>query len=138
MRKIDTTFKKTIVYEGLQYNGKQNSVALLVADLEIWWSPCLKIKKCHHFENNQDIRKLPRQIYIKLFKVSFKQFNLKKNCNGILHPPLSWFELYALRYTLYVTVCLTCSLFDSPNTVKTQRSKVILDHSSKLCWKGNP
>ena len=29
MRKIDTIFKKTIVYEGLQYCGKQKSVALL-------------------------------------------------------------------------------------------------------------
>ena len=35
MRKIDAIFKKTIVYGGLQYGGKQKSVALLVACLEI-------------------------------------------------------------------------------------------------------
>ena len=38
-----------------------------------------QINKCRHFETNQNIRKLPRQIIIKLFKVSFKQFNWKKN-----------------------------------------------------------
>ena len=32
---IDTIFKITIVYEGLQHGCKQKSVALLVKDLEI-------------------------------------------------------------------------------------------------------
>ena len=79
LRKIDTTSKKTIVYESPWYGGKQISVALLVVDLEFWWRHSLKINKCRHFETNQKIRKLPRQIYIKLFEVSFKQFNWKKN-----------------------------------------------------------
>ena len=35
--------------------------------------------KCCHFENNQYIKKLPRQIYSKLPKVSFKHMNSKKN-----------------------------------------------------------
>ena len=35
LRKIDTIFKKNIVVEGLQHGGKQESVALLVKDLEI-------------------------------------------------------------------------------------------------------
>ena len=35
LRKIDTIFKKILVYEGLQYAGKQISVAVLVKDLEI-------------------------------------------------------------------------------------------------------
>ena len=55
------------------------SVALSVADLEIWWLHSLKIKNFRHFETNQNIRKLPLQIYVKLFKVFFKQFNQKKN-----------------------------------------------------------
>ena len=34
--KVDTIYKKTIaLYEGIQYGGKQKSVALLVKDLEI-------------------------------------------------------------------------------------------------------
>ena len=79
MWKIDTIFQKTIVYEGLQYGGKQKSVAILEVDLEIWWCHSLKINKCRHFETNQNIRKLPRQIYIQLLKVSFKQSNWKRN-----------------------------------------------------------
>ena len=79
MRKIDTIFKKFIVYEGLQHGGKQKSGALLVADLEIWWRQSLKISKFRHFETNLNIRKLPRQIYIKLLKVSFKEFNWKNS-----------------------------------------------------------
>ena len=35
LKKIDTIFKKAIVYEGIQYGGKQNSVGLLVKNLEI-------------------------------------------------------------------------------------------------------
>ena len=38
----------------------------------------LKINECRHFESNQGIIKLPRQIYSKLFKVPFKHFNSKK------------------------------------------------------------
>ena len=34
LRKIDTIFEKTIVYEGLQHGCKQKSVSLLVKDLE--------------------------------------------------------------------------------------------------------
>ena len=59
--------------------GKQKSVALLVVDLVIWWRHSLKINKCRNFETNQNIRISPRQICIKLPKVSFKQFNRKKN-----------------------------------------------------------
>ena len=79
MKKIDTIFKKTIVYESLQYGGKQKSVALLVVDLGIRWRHSLKIYKCRYFETNQNIRKLARQIHIKLLKVSFKQCNWKTN-----------------------------------------------------------
>ena len=46
LRKTDTIFKKTIVYEGLQHGGKQKSVVLLVEDLEIWWRHSLKGNKC--------------------------------------------------------------------------------------------
>ena len=63
MRKIDAIFKKTVVYEGLLYRGKQKSVGLQVVDLEIW-RHSFKIHKCRHFETNQNIRKLPWQIYI--------------------------------------------------------------------------
>ena len=35
VEEYDTIFKNTIVYEGLQYDGRQKSVALLVQDLEI-------------------------------------------------------------------------------------------------------
>ena len=45
----------------------------------MWWRQSLKINKCRHFETNQNIRKLPQQIYIKLLKVPLKQFNWKKN-----------------------------------------------------------
>ena len=38
-----------------------------------------KINECHHFENNQGIKKLPRQIFSVLSKVPFKQFISKKN-----------------------------------------------------------
>ena len=31
----ENSFKKTIVYEGLQYGGKQKSVILLVKNLEV-------------------------------------------------------------------------------------------------------
>ena len=39
----------------------------------------LKKSKCHHFENNQDIKKLPRQIYSKFPEVPFTLFNSSKN-----------------------------------------------------------
>ena len=50
LRKIYTIFKKTIVYEGLWYGDKQKSVALLVADLEIWWRHSLKINNAAIFK----------------------------------------------------------------------------------------
>ena len=39
----------------------------------------LKINKCCHFESNQDITKLPWQIYSKLPKVPFKHIKSRKN-----------------------------------------------------------
>ena len=76
---IDTIFKKTKVKEGLQFGGKRKSEALLVKDLEIRWRPSLKSMNSPMLKTNQDIKKLPRQIYRKLSKVPFKHFNLKKN-----------------------------------------------------------
>ena len=76
------------------------------AQAEIWsssgkevrnfWRHGLKINKCRHFETNRDIKKLPRQIYSKLFKFPFKHFNSKKNVTeSYTHPfeglnPSAW------------------------------------------------
>ena len=78
LREIDKIFKTTIVYEGLQYGGKLRSVALLVKDLEILLRHGQRINKCRHFETNQDIAKLPRQIYGKLPNIHVKLVNSKK------------------------------------------------------------
>ena len=60
-RKIDTIFKKAVVYVGLLYDGKQKSVALLV-------------KKTEEFDG-VTTSKLINAIIL-------KRINISKNCHG--------------------------------------------------------
>ena len=62
-------FKITIVYEGLQHDCNEKSVAPLVKDLDGWWRHNLKIDEWYQFETDPDINKFPPQIYRKLPKV---------------------------------------------------------------------
>ena len=53
----------------LPYNTRDQLRSLAISASE------RKQSKCRHFENNQDMTKLPWQIYSKLPKVSFKSFS---------------------------------------------------------------
>ena len=47
--------------------------------LNFFYESLQKLSKCRHFENNQDLKELPRQIYTKLPTIPFMSPNAWKN-----------------------------------------------------------
>ena len=76
--------------------------------------------KCRHFVTNQDTKKLPRQIYRKLPKVSFKHFSSKKNAIEFYTRPFK--DLRPILITASITKVVQQYYTDCVNK-KDQRFK---------------
>ena len=91
---------------------------------------------CRHFETNQDIKILPRQIYSRSPKVPFKKYNSKKSLIEFYIHPFKDFEPYAVVVVSQLTFPL-CTRYKTISTRSDRVQDMSIDyrqHFSHMPW----